>query len=118
MEHFTTYFIFDYGRHKAGSSDIPIDHNFFHFTGSHYGAGTFTSPYRCVGYSGLNGFLLWPYGYISGGPWDFVAYFQAGSWEITILSDGPITVTQAVSIVAAPAVSEEVEAAQRGHTEG
>jgi hypothetical protein len=53
-----------------------ITSNAFSFTGALWGNGTFTSQTSATGQDGLNSFYVPGCGYVSGGPWDYIANWQ------------------------------------------
>jgi hypothetical protein len=66
----------------------PIENNQFSFTGAFYSSGTFDTPTSAYGTDGLEDFFIDGCGFVSGGPWVWVAFLQSGDLPEAVL-EGP-----------------------------
>jgi aqualysin 1 len=66
----------------------PIVNNQFSFTGTYYASGTFDTMTSAHGTDGLSDFFIDGCGFVSGGPWDWVANWQNADQALAVL-EGP-----------------------------
>ncbi len=61
-----------------------ISNGSFSFTGAFYASGTFSSATVCSGQAGLDEFNIPDCGLVSGGPWNYTAYWEEDGWKMTL----------------------------------
>lgn len=85
VQDFTTYFSVngcgDY--YVAQSAGIANDQ--FSFTGDYYASGTFSNTTSASGTAGLDHLYIAGCGYVSGGPWNWTAYWESPTEQVTFL---------------------------------